>query len=166
MKFKSVLAAATLAIALAFQSGAASACCGAVGADGYTRAIWHGTDGSISIWKTDRNLNVVASQNYGPYPGWREVGYTIIANNLYILWKNDDGAATIWLLDSNLDVVTSNGYGPEAGWLPGGLAVDGFGNLRLVWYTTENQVVVWLINEALQVIGSSQVFGPYFGWTF
>jgi hypothetical protein len=53
VKLKSILAAAAVAIALAFQSGAASAQAQIPfpGADGYTRVMWRGTDGSISLWK-------------------------------------------------------------------------------------------------------------------
>src|SRR6516162_1502878 len=77
--FKSIVAAAAVAIALAFQSGAVSAQTqvSLLGADGYTRAMWRGTDGSISLWKLDLALNFVGSHNYGPYTGWSPVALTM-----------------------------------------------------------------------------------------
>jgi hypothetical protein len=75
---KSILAAATVVIASAFHSGAASAQISGFGGDGYTRAMWRGTDGSISLWKLDPALNVVGSHNYGPYAGWLPVALTVI----------------------------------------------------------------------------------------
>jgi hypothetical protein len=161
-----LLASIAISAALAFQPVPASACCGAVGADGYTRAIWHGTDGSISIWKLDSSLNLITSQNYGPYNGWDQISATIIGNNYYILWKNTDGAASIWLVNANLAVVSTATYGPVADWLPEGLGVDGLGNLRLFWDTSGDQISAWVINEGLEVVGYSPVYGPYFGWVF
>jgi hypothetical protein len=159
----SSVAAIAIASAVAFQSLPAPACCGVVGADGYTRLVWNGTDGSISIWKTDSSLNLVASQNYGPFPGWNHISSAIIGNNYYLLWQNVDGGAEIWLLGTNLAIVTSASYGPVAGWLPEGLGVDGLGNLRLFWRTSEDQIVAWVINEGLTVTSTSPEYGPYFG---
>jgi hypothetical protein len=54
-----------LAIVAAFamwtviQSGTVSAQTSGVGGDGYTRNFWIGTDGRISVWKLDPNLNFV-----------------------------------------------------------------------------------------------------------
>jgi hypothetical protein len=39
-------------------------------------------------------------------------------------------------------------------------------NIRLVWHTPANQVTAWVLNANLQVIGSSPVYGPYFGYSF
>jgi hypothetical protein len=162
---RKLLASVAVAAALAF-SQPASACCGVVGADGNTRAIWHGTDGSISIWLLNPAMNVLATQNYGPIDGWEESGSAMIGNNLYILWRNLDGQADIWLLNSSLGFVTSAVFGPVAGWEPEGLNVDGQGNLRLFWRTSENQMTCWVINQALDYVGSDPVYGPYFGWVF
>jgi hypothetical protein len=41
------------------QSGTVSAQTSGVGGDGYTRNFWIGTDGRISVWKLDPNLNFV-----------------------------------------------------------------------------------------------------------
>jgi hypothetical protein len=55
-KFRFVALAAIAAIALAFHPDAASAQNSGLGGDGYTRALWRGTDGSISLWKLDPPL--------------------------------------------------------------------------------------------------------------
>ena len=132
---KSFLAATAIAIALACQSGAASAQTqvATVGADGYTRAMWRGTDGSISLWKLDPVLNFVGSHGYGPYAGWSPVALTMLGNNTYLLWRYTDGTANIWLVDANLNFVASRTFGPVGGWAPEGLGVDPSGNIRLVW---------------------------------
>jgi hypothetical protein len=155
------------ALALALLPGIASACCGSVGADGYIRTWWRGTDASISLWKLDPAFNVVGTHNYGPYGGWSPVGLTMLGNNSYMLWRYTDGTANIWVLDANLNFLTSSTFGPVAGWEPEGLAVDGLtGNLGLIWHTPANQVAVWAINSSLNTLGSSPVFGPYFGWLY
>jgi hypothetical protein len=167
--FKSIVAAAAVAIALAFQSGAVSAQTqvSLLGADGYTRAMWRGTDGSISLWKLDLALNFVGSHNYGPYTGWSPVALTMTANNnTYVLWRYTDGTASIWVLDTNLNFIGARDFGPVGGWTPWGLGNDPYGNIRLVWATPAHQVAVWVINAALNVVGSSPIYGPYFGWTF
>jgi hypothetical protein len=166
MKIRSIFLAVALSAALVLPSLPASACCGVLGADGYTRLVWNGTDGSISIWKTDGLLHVLATQNYGPYLGWTHISSAIIGDNYYLLWRNADGAADIWLLNSNLEKVATASYTPPLGQLPEGLGVDGLGNLRLFWRTSEDQVVVLLINQALDVAGSYPLGGPYFGWVF
>jgi DNA-binding beta-propeller fold protein YncE len=168
VKVKSIVVAAGVAIALAFQPGAASAQTqvATVGADGYTRAMWRGTDGSVSLWKLDTVLNFVGSHNYGPYAGWSPVALTMLGNNTYVLWSATDGMANIWVLDANLNFITSRTFGPVGGWVPEGLGVDPYGNIRLVWRTPAYQVAIWVINAALNIIGSSPVYGPYFGWTF
>ena len=168
VKFKSIFAAAAVAIALAFQPGAVSAQTqvAVLGPDGYTRAMWRGTDGSISLWKLDPVLNLVGSHNYGPIAGWSPVALTMLPNNYTcVLWRYTDGTAIIWLFDTNLNVVASHTYGPVGGWVPEGLGNDPFGNIRLVWKTPANQVAVWVINPALNVVSGSPTYGPYFGWT-
>ena len=164
---KSILAVAAVAAALFFQPEAASACCGAVGSDGYIRTSWRGTDGSISLWKLDPAFNVVGSHNYGPYGGWSPVGLSMLGNTTYYLWRYTDGTASVWELDANLNYLTSRTFGPVAGWEPEELDVDGLtGNLGLVWRTPANQISVWVINSSLNALGASPVFGPYFGWSY
>lgn len=163
--FKSILVAAAIAIALAFQPGPASAQTIGMGGDGYTRGMWHATDGSINIWKIDPSLNFVGQHAYGPYGGWSPVALTTLPNNnTYVLWRYTDGTARLWVLDANLNFITSGQYGPIAGWTPAGLAVDNFGNIPLLWATPQGQLAVWLFNPALNLIGSN-TFGPYFGWS-
>jgi hypothetical protein len=125
MTLKYILAVSTVAIALAFHPGAASAQNNGIGGDGYTRALWRGTDGSISLWKLDPSLNFGGSHSYGPYPGWSSVALTTTANsNSYVLWRNTDGTATIWVVDPNLNFITSHNYGPYEGWIAMELGID------------------------------------------
>ena len=153
---KSVLATTAIAIALACQPGAASAQTqvATVGADGYTRAMWSGTDGSISLWKLDAAPNYVGSHIYGPSAGWSPVALTMLGDNTYLLWRYTDGTPQIWVLDANLNFITARTFGPIGGWAPEGLGVDPYGNIRLVWKTPANQVAVWVINAALNITGS------------
>jgi hypothetical protein len=170
VKFKSIVGAAAVAIALAFQAGAVSAQTqvSILGNDGYTRAMWRGTDGSINLWKLDPVLNFVGSHGYGPYAGWSPVALTMHpnTNNTYVLWRYTDGTASIFVLDPNLNFITSRTFGPVSGWTPWGLGNDPYGNIRLVWQTPAHQVAVWVINPGLNVVGSSPAYGPYFGWYF
>jgi hypothetical protein len=71
-----------------------------------------------------------------------------------------------WILDANFKFLTNANFGPIAGWHPEGLGGDGKGNIRLVWRTPANQLNAWVLNANLQAIGSSPVYGPYFGWSF
>ena len=150
VKLKSILAAAAVEIALAFQSGAASAQAQIPfpGADGYTRVMWRGTDGSISLWKVDSGANALGSHTYGPYAGWSPLTLTVLGNNTYVLWTYTDGTAKIWALDANLNFITGRNFGPAAPWSAYGLGVSSSGNLFLLWKTPENQVTAWLINAA------------------
>jgi hypothetical protein len=166
VKFTSIVAAAAVAIALAFQSGATSAQTqvGVNGADGYARAMWRGTDGSINLWKLDSVLNYVGSHVYGPYAGWSPIALNVIGSTTYILWTHTDGTANIWVVDANLNFVGSRTFGPVGGWEPYGLGNDYSGNLRLLWKTPANQVTAWIINPSLIVISGAPTYGPYFGW--
>jgi hypothetical protein len=165
INFKSIITAAVVTLALACQPGPASAQTIGMGGDGYTRAMWHATDGSVNIWKLDSALNVVGNHAYGPYAGWSPVAITTVPNNnTYLLWRYTDGTANIWMLDANMNFITNHVYGPIAGWTPAGLAVDNFGNVPLLWATPQGQISVWLLNPALNYIGAAG-FGPYFGWS-
>ena len=92
---RKLLLGTVAALALALPQGVASACCGGVGADGYTRTWWRGTDGSVSFWKLNSAFNTVGSHNYGPYAGWSPVSLLVLGNNTYMLWNYTDGTATI-----------------------------------------------------------------------
>ena len=65
----------------------------------YTRVMWRGTDGSISLWKLDGSWNAAGSHNYGPYAGWSPLTLTVFGNNTYVLWTYTDGTAMIWELE-------------------------------------------------------------------
>ena len=163
LRLKSILAAGIVAIGLTFQPGAASA------TDGYTRWIWYGTDGSVSLWLLDPSLNYVGSHVYGPYGGWTPIALEVAnsSNDAYALWRNTDGAATIWVLDPSLNFIGSSIFGPVSGWIPVGLGFDPNGNVRLYWRTPANQVTAWVINPStLAVISSSPTYGPYLGYGF
>jgi len=163
MNLKSIVASAAMAITLAFQPGAASAM--GVGADGYIRGMWHGTDGRISVWKFDSNFNQVQSQAYGPYSGWSPVADVVLGNNTYVLWRNDDGSAEIWILDANLNFVTGQTFGPVTGWLPTGLGSFYGNQLRLFW-SANGEWTTWELNGSLGYVAGSPIYGPYFGWMF
>jgi hypothetical protein len=49
-------------------------------------------------------------------------------------------------------------------------AVGADGNTRLFWRGTDGSASLWKLdsnfNANLQVIGTSPVYGPYFGWSF
>jgi hypothetical protein len=167
LKFKSVLAAAAVAtIALAFQPSPAAAQTAGVGVDGYARAMWRGTDGSITLWKLDPALNYVGSHQYGPYGGWSPIAMTTSGSNLtYVLWNYTDGTADVWEVDANLNIIGSHNFGPVAGWTAEGLYVGATGNIGLLWRSTVGQINVWTLNPvSLNVIGTSNIYGPYFGW--
>jgi hypothetical protein len=164
--------AAAVAMWATLQPGAASAQIiglggGNIGGDGYTRAMWHGTDGSISVWKLDPALNVVGTHNYGPYPGWSPASITTNGNdNTYVLWRYTDGTANIWELDANLNYVTSRTFGPIAGWTPEWLGIDYYGYIRLLWTSTASAVSAWQITPGTLIPTGSVAYGPYFGWSF
>src|SRR3954468_7949567 len=96
MSARKRLLAATAVITMwaIFQCGTVVAQTGGVGGDGYTRAMWRGTDGSISLWKLDPTLNFTGAANYGPYPGWLPIAMTTTGSNVsYLLWNFTDGTA-------------------------------------------------------------------------
>ena len=163
LRLKSILAAGIVAIGLTFQPGAASA------GDGYTRWMWFGTDGSVSLWLLNPSLNYVGSHVYGPYAGWTPISIEVSSstNVAYQLWRYTDGTASIWILDANLNFIKSSTFGPVSGWIPLSLGFDPNGNVRLYWRTPANQVTAWVINPStLAVISSSPTYGPYLGYGF
>jgi hypothetical protein len=144
---KSLMAvAATVAMWITFQPGNASAQTSGIGADGYTRLLWRGTGGEISLWRLDPGLGFVDYHAYGPYPGWSPIAITTAHNNnTYALWRNTDGIISLWLLDPNLNFVSYHAYGPYPGWIAKGLSVDTNGttnNFRVVWRNTDGSVSV------------------------
>jgi len=165
---KYILAAAAIVTALAFQPGPAAAQTAGFGTDGYSRVMWRGTDGRISLWKLDPSLNFVGGHDYGPFSGWTPVALTTNNSNFnYVLWTSTDGTASVWVLDPNFNVVTSRTFGPIKSWIAEGLGVGAAtGNVGLVWKSTAGQVAVWVLNpSSLNLILSSPTHGPFFGWT-
>src|SRR3954447_26066167 len=82
---------AAMAMWAALQPGTVSAQTGGVGGDGYTRLMWRGTDGSISLWKLDPALFSAGAHTYGPYSGWLPIAMATTGSNLgYVLWNSTD----------------------------------------------------------------------------
>jgi len=165
---KSLLAvAAAIAIWAIFQSGDVSAQTSGIGGDGYTRLLWRGTDGQISLLRLDPSLGLVDSHAYGPYAGWSPIAVTTARNNnTYVLWRNTDGSISLWLVDPNLNFVTFHAYGPYPSWIAKGLSVDTNGNtnnFRVIWRNTDGSVSVWMVDADLNFV-TFHGYGPVFGW--
>lgn len=158
---------AAVAMWTVIQPGTVSAQTSGVGGDGYTRNFWIGTDGRISVWKLDPNLNFVTSHDYGPYADYSPIALTVAPNNnTYVLWRYSDGSAELWLLDPNLNYVSSHQYGPYTGYNAIGLSAytDGTtNNFRVIWRYTDGTLTVWSVDQNLNYI-TSQTYGPYFGY--
>jgi len=137
-----------------------------VGTDGYTRVLWRATDGSVSVWKVDANLNYVDSHVYGPYDGWSPLSLAVNSNNrTYLLWRNTSGQAAIWWLDQNLGFGNSVNTDPYYGWIPETLSVSPASpyDLRVIWKNTNGSVSMWVLNADLTYL-NARAFGPYFGY--
>jgi hypothetical protein len=91
------MAAATAMWLAAIQPGVLSAQTSGVGGDGFTRLLWRGTNGSISLWKLDGNLNEMGVHVYGPFPDYDPIAITAAANSYtYVLWRNTDNSISLW----------------------------------------------------------------------
>jgi hypothetical protein len=158
---------AWVALWTAIQPSTVSAQTSGVGGDGYTRNFWIGTDGRISVWKLDPNLNFVASHDYGPYAGYSPIALTVAHNNnTYVLWRYSDGSISLWLLDPNLNYVTSHLYGPYPGNTAVGLSVATDGttnNFRVIWRYTDGSLSVWTVDQSLNFVNAAN-YGPIFGY--
>src|SRR5664279_1828996 len=109
---KKLFVIAAFALASTMFQGVVSAQTSGVGNDGYTRILWRGTDGSISMWKLDANVNYVTYHAYGPYDGYTPIALTTAGNNYsYVLWRNTDGSISLWEVDPNLNYVNSKVFG-------------------------------------------------------
>jgi hypothetical protein len=160
------MAAAATVWAAAMQPSFSSAQSSGIGGDGVTRLLWRGTDGSISLWKLDGNLNFLGNHNYGPYYGWEPIAITSAANSwTYVLWRYTDNSVSLWAVDPNLNFGFNRNYGPYTGWIAETFSADTNGNstLRLIWRNTAGQVSVWFLNPDLSLVRSAN-YGPYFGW--
>lgn len=164
LRNKLFLMTAVTTLCAAIQPAILSAQTSGVGGDGYTRFLWRGTDGSISLWRVDGNLLNPISHTYGPYAGWTPVAITTgFDNYTRVLWRGTDGSADLWLVDPNLNLVTSVDYGAYYGWLPESISIDAADRTRLLWRHTNGSVSIWMVNPTLAGI-TSQVYGPFFGW--
>ena len=137
-----------------------------VGTDGYTRLLWRATNGSVSVWKVDSNLNYTDSHIYGPYDGWTPLSLAVSSNNrTYLLWRNTSGQAAVWWLDQNLGFGNSVNTDPYYGWIPETLSVSTASpyDVRVVWKNPNGSVSVWALNADLTYL-NSRAFGPYFGY--
>jgi len=146
--------------------GKLSAQTSGVGNDGYTRVLWRATNGSVSVWKVDANLNYTDSHTYGPYDGWTPLSLAVSSNNrTYLLWRNTSGQAALWWLDQNLGFGDSANTDPYYAWIPETLSVSTASpyDLRLVWKNTNGGLSVWALNADLTYL-NSKTFGPYFGY--
>jgi hypothetical protein len=150
----------------ALQPSVSSAQSGGIGGDGVMRLLWRGTDGSISLWKLDGNLNFLGNHIYGPYYGWEPVAITTAANSwTYVLWRYTNNSIALWAVDPNLNFGFARYYGPYTGWVAETLSADTNGNstLRLIWRDTAGRVSVWFLNPDLTFVRNA-IYGPYFGW--
>jgi hypothetical protein len=160
------MAAATAMWVAAIQPGVLSAQTSGVGGDGFTRLLWRGTDGSISLWKLDGNLNEVAFHVYGSSPDYDPIAITAAANSYtYVLWRNTDNSISLWGVDPALNFAFYKAYGPYPGFIAETLSADTNGNstLRLVWRNTNGQADVWFLDAALNYI-RSKVYVNSFGY--
>lgn len=156
--------AAAITVCAAILPSALSAQTSGVGGDGYTRVLWRGTDGSISLWKLDGNLNYVTSHAYGPYIGWTPLAITTGPDSYTrVLWRATDGTVSLWLVDPNLNYISGKTYGPFYGWLAESISIDQADRLRLIWRETNGEVSVWMLDPNLNYL-TSAAYGPYFGW--
>jgi hypothetical protein len=84
--------------------------------------LWRYTDGSISLWSVDTNLNYITSHLYGPYTGWEVKGLSVDTGNtsgFCVIWRYTDGTVSVWRVDQNLNLTNSRAYGPYFGYDPG-----------------------------------------------
>jgi hypothetical protein len=162
---KLLAVAAAVAMWAVIQPGTASAQTSGVGADGYTRFAWRGTDGSISLWQINPSFNFYNSHAYGPYAGYTPIAFSADANNnAYVLWKYSDGSISVWKVDTLLNFVTSHVYGPYTGWSARSLGAQTSGSgFRIIWEYTNGSVSVWQLDANLNFV-RNYVAGPYFGW--
>jgi hypothetical protein len=161
-----MLAAASAVVWASVYPSNLSAQTSGVGTDGYTRVLWRATNGSVSVWKVDADLNYVDSHVYGPYDGWTPLSLAVSSNNrTYLLWRNTSGQANVWWLDQNLGFGNSVSTDPYYGWIPETLSVSPVSpnDLRVIWKHTNGSISIWVLNADLTYL-NAKVFGPYFGY--
>jgi hypothetical protein len=156
--------AAAITILSMIQPGIVSAQTSGVGPDGFTRILWRGTDGRISLWKLNASLDHVSDVQYGPYPGYDPIALTVGPSNYtYVLWRHTSGSISLWRVDSNLNFVNYQEFGPYSGWTPQGLG-SGNGELRVIWRHTTGQLSVWDVDPISLNLLNTRTAGPFFGF--
>lgn len=163
---KLLAVAAAVAMWASIQPSTVSAQTSGIGADGFTRFAWRGTDYSYSLWQVDANLNFFNSHLYGPYPGWTPIAITTARNNnTYVLWRYNDGSISLWAVDTNLNFLGSHSYGPFTGWTAKGLSVDtgSTSGFCVIWRNTDGSVSVWRADQNLNFV-NSHAYGPILGY--
>src|SRR5947209_6261721 len=161
-----ILAAATAVVWASVHPSNLSAQTSGVGSDGYTRVLWRATNGSVSVWKVDSNLNYTDSHIYGPYDGWTPLSLAVSSNNrTYLLWRNTSGQAAIWWLVQHLEFGNSVNTDPYYGWIPEIISVSTGApyDLRVIWKNTNGSVSMWVLSADLTYL-NAKAFGPYFGY--
>jgi hypothetical protein len=158
-----LLAIAAFTILAIIHPGTVSAQTSGVGGDGFTRLLWV-MNGDMVLWKLDPNLNMVASKDYGSFPGYDLIGITTAPNNnTYVLWSYHASASsgntsiTLWLVDANLNFITSRNYGPlPLGWIPTGLSAGGSSpNFQVIWSQGGTAMAVWIVDANLNYVTSA-----------
>jgi hypothetical protein len=120
LRNKLLVVAAVAILWTAIQPGIASAQSSGIGGDGFTRALWRATDGSISLWKLDGSLNLLTSHVFGPYTGWTVQSLSSgPGSELRVIWRYTTGMISIWNVDAGLSLINSRLYGPYFGYDPG-----------------------------------------------
>jgi len=84
-----------------------------------TYVLWTNTDGSISLWKVDSNLNWVTSKVSGPFAGWTAQGLSSGNGELRMIWRHTTGAVSVWIVDPNTLAAFAREHGPFFGFDPG-----------------------------------------------
>jgi hypothetical protein len=86
--------------------------------------LWRHTNGAISLWLVDANLNYVTHRQYGPYEGWTAESLSVETiggvnkDRFRVIWRATNGQVSLWIVDANLNFVNNHVHGPYWGWVP------------------------------------------------
>ncbi len=161
---KLLLIVAVAALSAVTQSNMSAGQVLAVGNDGKTRVLWHGTDGRISLWVVNSALAIESFREFGPFVGYLPVAITVGTDlRTRVLWRGTDGRISFWILDTALNLASFKEFGPFFGYLPETFDIGNDGNTRVLWKRTDGLISLWVVDGALNVI-SFKEFGPFFGY--